>query len=409
MEKIFVTLVLIWYSDAMTVPLLYFTGGGVAAEFSSAEIYPARRLLLAIMYFIILVLVLRYRKRVLSLLLSNPILILFVCWAFLSVFWSVAPNVSLRRSVGLLVATTFGILIATFNPREMLRLLAWALSLVMLVSLIAVLVIPDMGIMSGTHEGAWRGTFSHKNALGAYALLSLIVLSPSTLHRHRWPLWILFGALLLLSNAKTPIIAGVILAAVSILVMNLKQRSIFSVPKMAFFCVLLIISMGLGWVGIDTILNVFGGDSTLTGRTRLWSLVWETIQSRIWLGHGYYAGLKRVLTGEALPNAHNALLEVWLGLGIVGVVLILSSFFNTLFRALKDAHRVGGDIAVWTLIFLGYIFLLSVTESSLIGNASLTWVLYVAAAALHTQVQERRSVLVKETQLQHKIQRPPKT
>lgn len=390
LEKIFITLVLFWYSDAMTVPVLYFSGGGLTTDFSSSEIYPARRLVLAIMYFFILALVIPYRKRVITAWLSNPILLLFVGWSFLSVLWSVSPDVSLRRSVGLLVATTFGFYIATFDPREMLRLLAWALSIVMLLSLMVVVTIPELGIMSGTHDGAWRGTFSHKNTLGAYALLSLLVLSSSTLYRHRWTVWLLSAALLFLSNAKTPIIAGVLLVALSTFIRNLQQRSVFSAPKLALLCMFLVVATGLSLVGIETVLGLFGGDSTLTGRTKLWALVWDSIQSRFWLGHGFQTDLVEDLTRGGLPNAHNGLLEVWLGLGVVGAVLILASFFNTLFRALKDAHLIGGDGVYWTLIFLGYIFLLSVTESSLIGTASLTWVLYVAAAALHTDVRKRR-------------------
>ena len=402
-EQIIITLVLFWYSDAMTIPVLYFTGSGLDTDFSSNQVYPARRLVLAIMYFFILVLAIPYRKRIIAAWLSNPILLLFVCWAFLSVLWSVAPEVSLRRSVGILVATTFGFYLAMFNPREMLRLLAWALSLVMLASLIFTLLIPDIGIMSGTHDGAWRGAFSHKNTLGAYALLSLIVLSSSTLGRHRWAAWLLSGALLFLSNAKTPIIASTLLVGLFLFARNLNQRSIFSAPKLALFCLFLGAATSLSLVGIEAVLNLFGGDTTLTGRTRLWALVWESIQSRFWLGHGFQTDLVEDLTRGGLPNAHNGLLEVWLGLGLVGAALILASFFQTLFRAIKDAHLAGGDAASWTLMFLAYLFLLSVTESSLIGTSSLTWVCYVAAAALHTQARQHPPASSPKTQSQTPI------
>ncbi|WP_243663529.1 hypothetical protein [Rhodothermus marinus] len=62
-----------------------------------------------------------------------------------------------------------------YRPEEVLRMLGWALAIVTLASLIAIVLIPDWAVMSGLHEGAWRGVLFHKNAFGRIMVLAWIV------------------------------------------------------------------------------------------------------------------------------------------------------------------------------------------------------------------------------------------
>ena len=73
----------------------------------------------------------------------------------------------------------------------------------------------------------------------------------------------------------------------------------------------------------------------------IWSFVPESIAKRPLLGYGFYAfwlGMKgesaRLIVGThwIFGYAHNGILEIWLQLGLVGVVV----FFITLFQAIEE-------------------------------------------------------------------------
>ena len=80
----------------------------------------------------------------------------------------------------------------------------------------------------------------------------------------------------------------------------------------------------------EDLLAVVGRDATFTGRTDIWRIVLDAIGQKPLLGFGYYAAtvdfMRPLLVGaigQAAVDAHNGYLDVMLGTGIVGLVLLL--------------------------------------------------------------------------------------
>ena len=144
----------------------------------------------------------------------------------------------------------------------------------------------------------------------------------------------------------------------------------------------------------DTVLSVLGKDATLTGRTVLWSKVVNHIQDRPVLGHGYGAFWEpsaraseqvRAAIGWDTPHSHNALLDEWLDLGLVGVLLLIGAYLLAIGRAWA-ALRASPDVdGLWAMAFLTMVFLGNTTESSLLQSILIPRTLFVAVSSMPSQ------------------------
>lgn len=143
-------------------------------------------------YGITLLLVLRQWKQFIRVATRDKLLLLLVGIALVSVSWSFAPEVTLRRSVALIGTTLFGMYLATrYTPSELLRLFAWTFSIGALLSVVFVLVLPTYGLMPYHGQIVVRGIYRHKNLLARLMALNaatLLLLVPSS-RRYRWVIW----------------------------------------------------------------------------------------------------------------------------------------------------------------------------------------------------------------------------
>ena len=77
-------------------------------------------------------------------------------------------------------------------------------------------------------------------------------------------------------------------------------------------------------------------------------------------------------------SAHNGILEVWLGLGLVGVILWGLSFIGTMGSAMKKLRNREGPYDPWPIVLLTFLFLANVTESVIVRFNNIYWVLFVS-------------------------------
>lgn len=127
-------------------------------------------------------------------------------------------------------------------------------------------------------------------------------------------------------------------------------------------------------VGSDTIfariLQALGKDSTLTGRTDLWDVAFQQIQSHMLLGGGYQA-FWRIGNAPAEKlwamfgivnktgfNFHNEYINTTVDLGLVGLLIILAVLASVAFRSLQIRWRRPQDLlSAFHTIFFFYLFL----------------------------------------------------
>ena len=325
----------------------------------------------------------------------NPLVIAFVAIAALSVVWSVDPDTSLRRAFALTMWTLFGLYLASrYDTRTLLRILGVAFGLLAIMSIGSVLLTPDYGIEFGFDKGAWKGVFTTKNTLGEMMLLAAVVFGLFATRKGPARIPAMLGLLLavtLIFFAKATaalLIVGVLAITIPVVLTFRKNNAAAALV----LCLLLGVSAGAS-VAIadrDAVLSVLGKDATLTGRTVLWSAVEQRIEDQPLLGYGYSAfwsahGVQseqvRTAIGWDTPHSHNGLLDIWLDVGLVGVLALIAAYVLALKRAwlaLRASRELDG---VWAMTFLVMLFLGNATESS-ISQSFLIWAVFVAVACM---------------------------
>ncbi|HFB54849.1 MAG TPA: hypothetical protein ENJ46_02905, partial [Hellea balneolensis] len=118
-------------------------------------------------YVLVLLLMVRYLPAMIRIAVLNPILIVCVLWCGVSYIWSIEPQVTLRRSIALLMTTSFGLFLAMrYDWNQLVQRFALLFLVTALISLFLGLFIPQLGQMQEIHQGAWRGAWLEKNSFG---------------------------------------------------------------------------------------------------------------------------------------------------------------------------------------------------------------------------------------------------
>jgi len=323
---------------------------------------------------------------------ANKLLLLLLGIAFASVFWSVAPEVTVRRSAALAGTTLFGFYLAMrFSLSAQLRLLACMLGISALLSLVFALALPT--IYGPFSAEPWRGIYEGKNQLGVHMALGSLVFLLIAMNdrRHSWVAWTacaLSVILLLLSNSMTSLIIFVGLLILLPLYRVLRWDYTLSISFL-IVAVLLGGSIALWlWSNQEAVLTALGRDVTMSQRTLLWAAVVDMIQERPWLGYGYgafwldAAGMSSsIIMGLNLgsfPYAHNGILDLWLDLGLLGVSAFIVMFLIYSLRAVAWVRSTKTAEGLWPLAYTTFILLFNMTEGAFLRQNSALWVLYVA-------------------------------
>jgi exopolysaccharide production protein ExoQ len=356
----------------------------------------ALRNIFVVIYAITFILVLYRLESFLRAVLRNKVTLVLTFLPIVSVLWSTHPSITLRRSVALLLTAMFGFYIASrYSRRQQLRLLAITLGISLIASILFIMFMPSVGIMTGVLQGSWRGVFLHKNAFGRTIDLGLLTFVLMALG-NRGKSWFWWGmalaAIPLIVGSRSAgaiIVCGVMLGLLPFARIMQRSRSL-AVP------VFMTLLMGVGAVAVvayadfTTALGVLGKDETLTGRTDLWAFVWDIGRQRPLLGYGY-DGFWLGWDGPSAavwtafewlpPHSHNGLIDLWLDLGIIGVGIFVTSFLNAYRTAIADARHDSSWLQLWPFMFLSFLVLANISESTIFQRNDLLWVLYVAATS----------------------------
>ena len=103
-------------------------------------------------YIAVLALMIRCLPQMIRIVSFNPLLIICVLICGLSFLWSLNPDVTLRRSVAVMITTIFGLVLAArYDWNGMVQRLAFAFGFLAIMSLIIPIALPYYGAVSYTH------------------------------------------------------------------------------------------------------------------------------------------------------------------------------------------------------------------------------------------------------------------
>ena len=316
-------------------------------------------------------------------------LLLFLLLCIVSIAWSAYRPESVVGVLAQLATATGGAFIAIcLTWQQILRALGaafrWIIGLSLIFELIVSVIVrhhilpffttyrypsgklPDAFYWSRDllfHGGKIQGIVGNSDLLGMIALFALIVfaiqLADGVVNRTAGIVWLtLAGATFLLTRSSTVIAAlGVVIVVLLFALWGRAVPQSRRVPVYATAAVVLVAgvaSVVLFWIRITALL---GKSSDLTGRTDIWGKVIHLAQERPAFGWGwisYWAPWVEPFKGLAIRNkveylqAHNAYLDVWLQIGIVGLVvfalLVLSTFGRSWFMAVDRAPFDGAGV-----------------------------------------------------------------
>ncbi|WP_300545193.1 O-antigen ligase family protein [Maricaulis sp.] len=331
---------------------------------------------------------------ILRTLVSNGLLLAVVGLALVSVMWSIDPDTTLRRAFALIMTTLFGLWLASrWHWREMILLIATTFGILAALSTFMALAVPSLGVDHAVHAGAWKGLWWEKNTLGAVmgwgAISAYAALRFDPERRWLWMgMAVLCTALILLSTSKTALLAW-ILGTGSAIGIALCRRGFGFAALMLFLAVTggALFALILAIAPVE-FLALLGRDATLTGRTDIWVILAGQVAEQPWTGYGYKAFWTvddgpvfwvRQGTSWPVPTAHNGWIEVALAVGLPGVVLMAIVFLQAAFQA--AGRLFAGREAYWAIPYIALIAVVSVSESNLMQQNSLGWLLFVATAA----------------------------
>jgi exopolysaccharide production protein ExoQ len=361
-------------------------------------------------------------------------LIVFLALATLSIAWSYYPGASALGVLVTWMTVTGGVAFAVTMTREQfIRALGRAVKVILALSLLFELgvslfvrapLLPawvDYGttvdlpklyywsrdvLLTG---GQIQGIVGNSNLLSMVALIGLIVFAlqfakaiAARRSRITSGLWVLFALVMIaLSRSATILVAIAVIAVIVLFVLAVRAARSAAVKA--------VIGLGLVAVvvgGVVVVLTqrvalfaLLGKSSDLTGRGQIWDAVIGLAQQRPVQGWGWvsywvpwvkpfdnlaYAGGVRQL------HAHNAWLDIWLQLGIIGLVVFGALVLGVLLRAwvvatnrpVLPSGRPGSWRAssLFPLLIAVALLVQSLTESRLIVESGLALLVYLAVS-----------------------------
>ncbi len=385
-EAVAAVLMLLLYSQGLIGPLF--------ADPADPESSAILRLIWLPVYALTLVLLLARPGESLRIVGQNLALAGLIILALASTAWSLAPDDTLRRAFALAMTTACGLWLASrWSWQGLIMITGSCFAGLAVLSTLMALAVPSLGVDQAVHAGAWKGVWWEKNTLGAMMAIGTIAcLAASQVDRDRRVLWLAFtglcAALVLMSTSKTSLLALVLgLGGAGGIALCRSGFGFASLTLIAGICSAVLVALALLIAPVEAV-ALLGRDATLTGRTDIWVVLIDQIRDAVWTGFGYKAYWVaetgpvfwvRQATGWDVPTAHNGWIEIGLALGLPGMLLMAFVYFRGLLAALGRVFH--GAETYFALPIIAMIGLVSISESNLLQQNDLSWVLLTATLA----------------------------
>jgi len=311
--------------------------------------------------------------------------------ALISSAWSDSARQSIVSAVILLVFTLFAVYIASsFDSTGQFELLMLSGGVALVISIGLSLFVPALGAPG--HN--WRGIFAHKQNCAAVCTLLLVTAvhwraSGSNQKVFRALYAMMCCTMIVMSQSRTGWALAMLALGLSASLWLLQKMPIRDALFTALFVagIFAVIAYAV-YSNAALLLPAVGKDPTLSERTVIWSAVWTTIAKQPVLGYGYgafWTGLQGpslnivLISGWALAQAQNGFLDMWLQVGIAGVLLIVLATGQAAGDAIRSFRGSGQDNHVrWCMVVIITTIFYNIGESSL-GMVQLVWFLFLLA------------------------------
>ena len=326
------------------------------------------------------------------------ILTLLISGTVFSAAWSVDSSLTLERSIHLIGTTLVALYLGFTLPLvQMLKTSAVVLGLLMLLSLLAALLLPELGLEDYEGTRVWAGVLASKNTLGFWAAITCILCaslcfwSVSREYRLMYLSIMLLSLACLYNSVSATSLLALITAGLIMLYLHFTFSLRLSMLAMIFLGGLVLSMVGLAIYFIDTA-ELIGRSDDLTGRSEVWEQTWKLILERPLTGYGYGAlwdptpdslWIQQSLTDFSwtVYHAHNGFLqlasEIGLPLTILAVVMLVQQLVEITFCHYQR-QQPG---VLFVLGFTVALLISNYSEARFLVNRELYWIFFIALPA----------------------------
>jgi O-antigen ligase len=386
----------------LLLPMLYIAANGILVprtgdvSFAATGEDPAspasHKIGVAVICLICFTLIFFHFSDVLALSRRVKLVLAFPVLAILSAAWSADPRQSLVSGGIILVFTLFAIYVATqFSLQKQFELIMLVGAVALPVSIALAVFVPSLG----KDALAWRGIFGHKQNCSAVCTLWLV----TALHWHTSGVYqrifraiyvFMCFTLIVMSQSRTGWALTLVALFLSAALWSLQKMP--ATNALAFLMLALpVLAAALYVIHMfaPSLLASVGKDSTLSQRTIIWSAAWGAISQHPILGYGFAAFWRGLygpsqaivlVAGWGLAQAQDGFLDVWLGLGVLGVGLVALVTGQAMRNAVRTFYSNDNHSYVrWCIVVIVCTLLYNIGESA-IGLFNMTWFLFILAS-----------------------------
>jgi O-antigen ligase len=316
-------------------------------------------------------------------------LILFLAFAAGSASWSALPSHSLKQTFSLALMILFSMTVARLvkSPRHVSIVFAHLTAALLLRAVIMLVAFARYG--TGAFTRGKMGQFWHATDVADTAALGLLVIVVAYfIGKYEWskliwvPIGVVFGVLTLLAQNRLSVVLTPAMILV-VLMMTSSKKIIF----WGAFAVVCILPIGLV---TDAVLGISDSaasaaqaladrDATgksiwsFSGRDELWAVIWQEFKNAKLKGHGFMVSSARgeFIVWYELNNwdAHNAILQLLVSTGLIGLSLFILSCWAPTKLVLKSLFQGEdkGRLARAALVFGIWLFFWGLLNVSCAG------------------------------------------
>jgi exopolysaccharide production protein ExoQ len=383
----------------------WFTGGGLIGEGGDiVEGSPLDRILLSILIVIALMILFKRKINWSQVLRENRWLMIMFLYMLVSILWSDFPFVSFKRWVKTAGTVIMAMVVLTeMNPLESLVTIIRRTSYVLIpYSIVLIKYFGNLGRQYSRWAGAtsWCGVSLTKNTLGALCVVSIFFLVWELIRRNKITgfksIWyqsvanlLVLGMSIVLLRGPGGIISsatsfGVLIIGLSTFILLRRSKNGLKSLNNAIWtgvlgCALILITLNavLDKPLMTHLTSFMGRDETLTGRTDLiWSELIPIALKNPVLGVGYGAFWIRPIFDFSINEAHNGYLDVFIELGIIGIILLMFLIIS-FYKKARAEFVYDTEWASLRISFLLIVLFHNMTESSFLKSTLFIWNMFV--------------------------------
>jgi O-antigen ligase len=348
---------------------------------------------------------------------NNFWLFALLLFMLLSILWSDFPFVSLKRWVRTAGTAVMALVVLSeAEPYEAMHaVLRRTMYLVIPFSMLLVKYYPRLGVGFGRWSGqpVYSGVATNKNTLGELCMLCVFLFIWDWVARRDNK----EGAQAVRGQTACELIMVVMIfflmkgpsgygahsatysaTCIAVLVMGLgllflMRRFRTRLAQLGGWVALVLVGGGLVTAGLYLLgtspmavaARLLGRDATLTGRS---DLIWDVLLPIAWqnpvLGLGYGAFWILPVPGLTLDinEAHNGYLDVWIELGVVGLILVALVVWMY-FRKARNELEENFHWAAFRMSYLVMFLVHNWTETTFLRSREILWNLFVVLAVVY--------------------------